>query len=174
MMITIAIVVLVSGVILLQYSSFNNSVLLKNQAYITAFDFRDAQSRAVSIRGQGGQFREEYGLYFHAGKKNQYLLFQDVGSDAVAKYDAGEEVAVAYRIDPRFEITNICVTRSSVQSCGLSELSVSYQRPNFDANFHAHGAGSNSIQSAEITISTLNGASSRIIKVWKTGQISVE
>jgi prepilin-type N-terminal cleavage/methylation domain-containing protein len=52
LMVTITIVVLVTGIVLVQYSSFNSSVLLTSQAYQLAFDLREAQSLAISVRGQ--------------------------------------------------------------------------------------------------------------------------
>ena len=189
-MVTVTIVVLVTGLIMIQYASFNNSVLLKNQAYLTAFDVREAQALAVSVRGQGEEFREEYGLYFDMAQSNKYLLFQD--SDATnglynpARYDVGEEIGVPYRVDPRFMIVNICATNSSSRTCtvddpqttgeaidsALSTMSISFKRPDFDAAFYS--PAKSNIQSAEIQYSTPSKKVFRTVKIYQTGQVSVK
>lgn len=183
LMVTITIVVLVTGVVLVQYSSFNSSVLLTSQAYKTAFDFREAQSLAISSRGRGtnNTFREEYGLYFNMSARNQYLLFQDVGNTIVpARYNFGEEIGSPTIIDPRFEISLMCVSASAVSECDgtttdVSTLSVSFERPDFDAAFYATGTGvPASIQTALIYITSISDdTASKIVRISTSGQISV-
>lgn len=189
LMVTITIVVLATGIIMLQYSSFNSSVLLKSQAYLTAFDIREAQSLAVSVRGQSGpsaQFYEQYGLYFDMSKPHQYLLFQDdddlnAGVDQnPAEYDAGEEIGVPYIVDPRFEIIDICAIVGSNTTCysdsghTFSTLAISFKRPDFDAAFYAPGVAG-SPQAVEIHFGTGNANSLvRTITVYTTGQIKID
>jgi len=189
LMVTITIVVLATGIIMLQYSSFNSSVLLKSQAYLTAFDIREAQSLAVSVRGQSGpsaQFYEQYGLYFDMTKPHQYLLFQDnddlsSGADQnPARYNVGEEIGVPYVTDPRFEIVDICAVVGSVTTChsdsghSFSSLAVSFKRPDFDAAFYTPGV-SGAAQSVEIHFGT--GEVNSLVKkvtVYTTGQIKID
>lgn len=190
LMVTITIVVLVTGVIMLQYSSFNSSVLLTSQAYLTAFDIREAQSLAIGVRGQGGQFREEYGLYFNmrGANPNQYLLFQDnvaFGAHDPARYQAGEQIGVPYLVDPRFSIVNICATNSSGRTCYVDDpatagetvnatmfdIAITFKRPDFDADFY--NAGKANIQSVEIMFGTQGSAIVRTVNIEKTGQINV-
>lgn len=183
LMVTITIVVLVTGVVLVQYSSFNSSVLLTSQAYKTAFDLREAQSLAISSRGRGtnNTFREEYGLYFNTGAKSQYILFQDVGDiDRPARFNAGEQIGAPTIIDPRFEISGICVSASAVSVCDgnttdVSNLAVSFERPDFDAAFYAPGLGvPASIQTALIYITSISDdTASKIVRISTSGQISV-
>lgn len=197
LMVTIAIVVLVTGLIMIQYSSFNNSVLMRNQAYLTAFDVREAQALAVSVKGKGSQFREEYGIYFDVTNPNTYLLFQDNsanGDHALARYNDDrdnnyqndEKVGQLYRVDPRFVIKNICASSAS-RSClqddldptteedidaELSAISISFRRPDFEASFYS--PRKTSIQSAEIIFGTENGSITRSVIIYKTGQVSVD
>jgi len=191
LMVTITIVVLVTGLIMIQYSSFNSSVLLTSQAYLTAFDLREAQSLAVSVRGQGSQFREEYGIFFDVtgSTPNEYILFQDDDARGVhnpARYNVGEAVGVPYKVDPRFTIVNMCATNSSSRTCyvddpntageavsaALHDLAVSFKRPDFDADFYS--SGKTNIQSAEIKLSTQNSPIIRTVTIYNTGQISVD
>lgn len=191
LMVTITIVVLVTGIIMVQYSSFNSSVLLTSEAYLMAFDLREAQSLAVSVRGQSDEFREEYGIYFDitADNPNQYLLFQDdnyIDFQDPAHYDFGEQVGVPYAVNPQFVISNICATNSSSRTCyaddpsttgevvntAFHDLAVTFQRPDFDAAFYSNAK--TSIQSMDITIQARNSTLQKKVTVYSTGQISIK
>ncbi len=193
LMVTVAIVVLVTAIIMIQYASFNNSVLMRNQAYLTAFDIREAQSAAVSVRGKGSEFREEYGIHFtlDGAAPDAYLLFQDRntnGDHSPVRYHVGEEVGLPYKVDPRFIIKNLCASHGSGRTCyrddpkttdetinaGLTALTLSFKRPDFDAAFYSPNVALSSIQSIEIHFGTPNGTSQRSVVVYGTGQISVE
>lgn len=191
LMVTVSIVVLVTAIIMVQYTSFNNSVLLRNQAYLTAFDLREAQAFAVSVKGRGAQFREEYGIHFvYDGLvPDSYLLFQDNdtnGDHTPTRYHTGEEVGQPYRVDPRFIIKNLCATNTGSRTCtvddpkttdetidpSLQSLTVSFKRPDFDAQFYS--PVKTNLQSAEIHFGTPTGTVVRTVVVYQTGQISVD
>ncbi len=191
LLVTIAIVVLVTGLIMIQYSAFNNSVLLKNQAYLTAFDIREAQALAVSVKGQGGEFHEEYGLHFVVDGEapDSYILFQDRDSNGVhfpVHYDEGEEVGSPYMVNPRFFIANLCASSGLSRTCyvddadtndesvdsTLNNITVSFRRPDFDAVFYS--PAKTNIQSVEIHLGTPSSDLVKKVIVYKTGQISVE
>lgn len=181
LMVTITIVVLVTGIVLVQYSSFNSSVLLTSQAYKTAFDFRETQSLAISSRGKNNNFREEYGLYFNMSLPTQYLLFQDVGTvDVPARYNAGEEIDSPIIIDPRFVISRMCVSTGAISLCGgsatdVTTLAVTFERPDFDAAFYSTGPTVANVQTALVYITSITDASaSKIVRVSASGQMSVE
>ncbi len=176
-LITAAIIGIVTAMVVIRYGAFNNSVLLKSQAFELALDLREAQVFAVSVRGRGVQFREEYGLYFDADTTNQYLLFQDSGDTKPAIFNAGEEIGKPYLIDSRFEITDICVNActSGSTEVALEDLSISFARPDFDALFETTDSSApGSINRAEITISPLSSAETRRVIITSTGQITVE
>lgn len=175
LLVTIGIVVLVTGVVMIRYSSFNSSVLLTSQGYITAFDLREAQSLAVSVRGNSSNFREEYGIYFDMLSPNQYLLFQDDdsnGEHSPARYHSGEEITTPYKVDSRFSIVDICGTNGGGTTCGLTDMAVTFKRPDFDARLYSSSMGN--LVSAEIHFG--NGESSIIkrVIVYASGQIAVE
>ena len=179
LMVTITIVVLVTGIVLFRYSSFNSAVLLNSQAYFVAFDLREAQSLAISVRGRGDEFREEYGIYFDISTPNRYLLFQDEGGLSLPQYDEGEEINAPYVIDPRFTIVDLCATPSGtgVESCysegGPATISVSFARPDFDAVMYGEGIGE--LSSAKIVLGVSNDDSFRkVVEVTSAGQIAVQ
>jgi type II secretory pathway pseudopilin PulG len=190
LMVTVTIVVLVTAIIMIQYASFNNSVLLRNQAYLTAFDIREAQALAVSVKGRGGEFREEYGIYFtyDGATPDSYILFQDNesnGDHSPARYHTTEAVGQPYRVDPRFLIKNLCATNSSSRTCtqddpkttdetvdpNLNNISLSFKRPDFDAQFYS--PAKSGIQSIDIQLGTPSGSVVRTVTVYQTGQVSV-
>lgn len=175
LLVTLSIVVLVTGIIMIRYASFNSSVLLASQAYITAFDIREAQSLAVSVRGSQSEYREEYGLYFTMADPTQYILFQDNdtnGDHSPVRYHSGEALGSPYRVDSRFRILDICATNGGSQTCSLSDLAISFKRPDFDASFYSTAAAN--IQSVELIVGSTDSAITRSIMVYASGQISVE
>lgn len=189
LMVTLGIVVLVTGVVMIRYSSFNSSVLLTSQAYLVGFDIREAQSLAVSVRGNSSEFREEYGMYFDMANPAQYILFQDDatnGAHTPARYHAGEGIGIPYKVDSRFEIINLCGTNSASRTCYASDpsttgevvdtafnnVAVSFKRPDFDAAFY--NASKSGLQSVEIHFGNDQTTIIKKVVVYASGQISVE
>lgn len=189
LLVTLSIVVLVTGIVMIRYSSFNSSVLLTSQAYLTAFDVREAQSLAVSVRGRSSEFREEYGLYFDMGSRNSYVLFQDDdanGENDPVRYSVAEAIGSAYKVDPRFTIVNLCGTNSATRTCftddpdtegeivdiAFNNLAISFQRPDFDAQFYS--SAKSNIQSIEIIIGNPGNPLTKKVVVYSSGQITVE
>jgi len=200
-LVSAAIIGIITAVLAFRYGSFNNAVLLKNQAYEIALDLRDAQVIAVSSLGQlidpenpdNREFREDYGLYFNTStdlQKQMYLLFQDRGDLVengvnVAYYDTApydEQIGPPITVDSRFAIERICVNiTSSSGNCPwpVDDLSVSFRRPNFDAQFASEDGSSQGvglINNARIEVINVDNTDSEIVTVVvnSTGQIYIE
>lgn len=186
-LITAAIIGVITAIVVVKYGSFNNVVLLKNQAYKVAADLKEAQTYAISVRGEEGQFREDYGLYFDTSDPRQYLLFLDQGElieggQNMAYYDGGEEIGAPYVVDSRFQLKRICVNIvSESNNCPteVSDLSVTFRRPDPDAQFASEDgsqSGVGSIGNVRIEFSGISGGATnvRAVVVNSTGQISVE
>lgn len=186
-LITTAIIGIITAIVVIKYGSFNNVVLLKNQAYKVAADLREAQNYAVSVRGEAGQFREDYGLYFNVAALQQYILFLDQGElmeggQAMAYYDNGEQLGTPYLVDSRFQLKRICVNIvSESNNCPteVDDLSVTFKRPDPDAQFASEDgrdSGVGFIGNARIEITGVSGGATdvRAVVVNSTGQISVE
>lgn len=171
-LITAAIIGVVTALVVVRYGAFNNSVLLKSQAFEMALDLRESQVFAVSVRGEGATFREAYGMYFDirasGGNPNQYVLFLD--SDDDGEYDTGEEIGNPYTIDSRFEIETLCVNSCAANT---ERLSVVFKRPDFDAQFDAAGV-SGALTDGSIVIRSLTGTETRTVHLSAAGQITVE
>lgn len=169
LMVTVAIVVLVTGIALVRYGSFNNSVLLKSQAYEIALDLRAAQTYGVSVSGQNaGELYSAYGLYFDLSTPNSYQLFQDENGNRTM--DTGEAVGETYLIDPRFTLSAI-TTDGSCSS--PTRAAVTFERPNFDAQVYVPGCAGVTPIGIELT-PVRDATEVRTVTVSPSGYVMVE
>ncbi|MEZ4104115.1 MAG: hypothetical protein R3B60_02395 [Candidatus Paceibacterota bacterium] len=165
MMVSIGILVLVMTVILARQDAFNSAVLLRGQAYEVALQAREIQLYAVSVIGSGSSFRVPYGIHF-INNSGSYTIFRDINNNGV--YDGSDTIFGKQGIlDPRFVIDRLQVDGGA----SLSELSIVFERPNFDALFGG--------DVAEIDV-RLRGTTGtgvgevRTVEITRTGQISVQ
>ncbi len=176
LMVSIAIMALVSSVIFVRQSSFNGAVLLRSQAYEIALQAREVQLYAVSAIGDTGSFRDRYGLYFNAATPNNvtYNIFRDADDDEW--YDAGEQFGFQGRLDRRFEIR--AVRAVGGDTITGTELVVLFERPNFDARFY-DTAGELAADRIEVDIALVGNSGTgpgdvRTLEITSTGQIAVQ
>lgn len=178
LMVSISIMVIVSAIILARQDSFNGAVLLRSQAYEIALSLREVQLSAVSAVGDGsGDFRLQHGIYFttNPGGNTGYRIFRDADGDGF--YDPGEEYGQQGHLDPRFVIEGL-----STQGIALSgsQLSVVFERPNFDAHFFSSpNSELTSATAALITVRRIGTTGTGVdevktIEVTSTGQIAVQ
>jgi len=174
LMVTIGIMTLVTGVLMVRYSSFNNVVILKSQAFELALDIREAQSYGVNSGGPSGGMREAYGIYIDTATPNTYILFQDTVGTPNVRYDVGEQLGETYVIDPRFTIAKICIKNgTSAETCGELNASIAFQRPNFDARI-ATDSGNPFDQLRVVLVSVADTTIEHSVFVYPSGQISVK
>jgi prepilin-type N-terminal cleavage/methylation domain-containing protein len=181
LMVSISIMVLVSGIILSRQSSFNGAVILRSQAYEIAFALREVQQGAVSVTNDADadSFRSVLGVNFTTETLNdqnqRYQPFEDISSPAYG-YDSGDnDIGNPRQIDGRFYIS----TLTDPDTNSYDEVSVTFERPNFDANFYDVTNGTEIDASALLIELCRVGTSctvpedARIIEVLSTGQIDV-
>ena len=187
LVVTLAIVIFATSLVMIRYVSFNSSVLLNSLAYQIAFDLRETQSLAISVRGSNAGFREEYGMHFDINTPNQYMLFQDtdqtVNGDGYILYDDDEAIGRPIIVDPRFTIVDLCVTSlGGARSCYRDTagsfpefVTIAFARPDFDAIMYGDGVGA--LRSAEIVVGVDTGEEdeiTRTVLVTRNGQITVQ
>jgi type II secretory pathway pseudopilin PulG len=171
LMVSIAIMMLVSAVILARQSSFNGAVLLRSQAYDVALAAREVQLGAVSAESNGsGAFRSVDGIYFDTSADGSYKVFKDANGDYF--YQSTEQFGKQGVIDNRFQIRAIRANGSKTQ------LAVVFERPNFDARFFG-SSGEIATSSVEIDIARRGVAGNtsdvvRTLEITKTGQITIK
>lgn len=164
LLVSIAILAIITSTILARYTAFNSTVLLKDLAYEVALSLREAQSYGVSVQGDGGQFDRNYGMHFTVG--NTYSFFVD--RNANLQYDAGEAIST-FTIGNNNFIKGLYVDGSTTS---LASMDVMFQRPEPDAILFA-GSVLTTYASATIVVGSPNGAI-RTVRVYPTGQLSIE
>lgn len=171
LLVSISIIVMVLTITLTRQSSFNSAVLLRSEAFDIALAIREIQLSAVSAASDGsGEFRSTLGVRL-TENSNEYMMFRDSNGDYV--YQAGEIYGSPGIIDSRFIIGAIDVGGSE------SEVSIVFERPNFDALFYdASGdvIDQPSVQ-IELRLAGTTGGSCgdqwRTVEVTRAGQIAV-
>lgn len=167
LLVSIAIIAVISMVMLARYRSFNSTILLRDLAYEIALSIREAQVLGISVRGESGSFKNAYGMHFTPG--TTYILFIDrkpvSGGPANGQYDSGEEVTT-YTIGQENTVKKLYANTTE-----LDTLDVLFERPDPDAFFHTSPAAS-VVNSARIIVGSPDG-SVRAVRVWPTGQIEV-
>ena len=168
-LITAAIIGIITGLVTIKYGSFNNSILLKNQAYQVALELREMQSRSLSAVGSGDNFRASYGIYFSASgqSQNEYVMFLDIspggGAGNGLRASDGSEDLETRRLDNRFRIQNIICDGVS------GDVHIVFRRPNFDAVMN-NGARGN----CSVVIGSVASDVTRSVVINAAGQITVE
>ena len=179
LMVSVSIMTLVSSIILVKNRSFNNALLLRNQAYEVALALRQVQLQAVSGNRVAGATTDQYGIYFNlssATTNHRYQAFRDSDSGTAGWYEGSDTViGVLESIDQRFQIV---VSNSSGVATGDNYLSITFVRPNFDALFKtgasAPESGPQYLKIMPKDTSGYSDAPYRLVEITSTGQISVK
>jgi prepilin-type N-terminal cleavage/methylation domain-containing protein len=182
LMVSISIMVLVSGIILSRQSGFNSAVVLRSQAYELAFAIREMQQGAVSVTnntdGGATSFRSVLGVYVTtdgpADRNQTYWLYED-GDSNFYYTGPSENIGNPRQIDRRFYVSDI---RNDIFSVVGGEISIVFERPNFDARFY--DALGTEVFASHIDIDICRVGSScagvedvRTVRVTEAGQIDV-
>ena len=183
LLISVAIIGLVTAIVLVKYKSFDSSVLLKDTAYEIALALRESQIKSVSVVQQGSNFDNPYGISFtdSAANSKQYKAFYDNDNDSPPRQDVDTEVIQTFTIGRSMEVYQLCVERASVWTCefgNVNKLDISFKRPNFNALFYAENGsgalGGSPISSAKIIVKSPNGSDKYAVIVSGLGQITVK
>lgn len=173
MLVVVAIIVIVTSLALAKNSQFNNTILLSDTAYDISFSIRQAQVYGLSVKeftgnGISSTFSVGYGVYFNANTPSQYTLFVDTDRDHLYQNppDAIEQSVI---LRNNYRISTLCGSRNGTETCGLSSLTVAFERPNPDAFMSSGGAAYDSVR----LILQARGGDTRSINIFTTGQISV-
>ena len=180
-----SIFVLITTIILVKHSGFNSSTVLGSLAYDIALSIRQAQVFGLAVRefreGGSATFDTGYGVHFDSSTPKSYILFAD--TDREFDYDGDSEKDEVFTIDRGNFISDFCATNSSnVEKCSssgtgnLTHLDIIFDRPDPEAIIRTNLSEPPLLEiygSARIVVSSSNGAE-RVIRVFSTGQISVE
>lgn len=190
LVVILAIVAVVSGVLIFNYSNFRDNTTIRGLSQEVALAVRKAQTYATSVRsitsGSTTNF-PAYGISFSAntGASNsatpnykKFILFANIGTPPNSSYDnggtctvptAGNECLENFTINSVDTIMEACADVTNCVS-GTTTLDIIFERPSPDAKICING--SCSFSSASIRVGT--ALKSRVITIWNTGQISVQ
>lgn len=183
LLVSISIVMIVMSIVLARQDTFNSAVLLRNQAFDIALSLREAQLSAVSVQVIGGSDRQVIGVYFDTDTTDEanqrFIVFQDAAPQD-GFYSASDDATVGQprQLDPRFEIAEI---RADGTAIGSGELSILFERPNFDARFFDAATSELSESVIEIDVKRVgvpivagDPGTVRTIEITETGQIALQ
>lgn len=209
MLVVLAIFIVISGIILFNFSDFKSNVSLENLAQDIALSVRKTQSYASSTKGNLLSGTPDvifpgYGIHFSTespltapkfqGDNKSFIIFADIPPNPIPafydyKYDngikfcgtsnlaSGNECLEEMKITSTDYISEICDDTNSTPSCITGTLDITFKRPDPDATFCFIPTGApgctGTSTSAHITITSVSGKTQKI-KVWNTGQISIE
>jgi len=162
-MVTVAIIAILSAILMYQFKGFDSKLLLKNLAYEIAIVLREAQVYGVSVQGSGADFEKAYGVHFEVG--THYTLFRDNNNNGIFDSD---EMLSTYTIGRGNSIVALCIDGSCVAS---SSIDVTFKRPDSDASFARNGTLLPSARSVFIRVGS--ATSNLQVMVNSTGQISI-
>lgn len=179
MLVVVGIVAIVSGLVLVNNNRFGGVAILQNLAYDMALSVRKAQIYGISVARFGTVFAPAYGMHFQSSSPTGYVLFADVLTPRNGVYDCPApgtgncELMQATSIITGYKINTLCATPSGgSETCGLSTLDITFQRPEPDAYIRATELpGLN--ESARIVLQSPQGIT-KSVTVEVNGQISVE
>ncbi|MEK7662094.1 MAG: type II secretion system protein [Patescibacteria group bacterium] len=186
MLVVIGIFVILSSVLFASYPLFGQKMLLQNLAYQVALEIRQAQVYGISIKSSGGATPfPAYGVYFSSADRSSFVLYAD--SDGNRKYTSPEtncslnaECVEKVLISNGNTIKDICAVNLSGQTkCAntldIDSLNVNFVRPDPDSVIIGVLGGVNTTyQNATISVEPPSKSFFKSVKVWPTGQISVD
>lgn len=178
LLISAAIIALISAIVIVKFTSFDSSVLLKSLAYEVASVVRNAQVYSVSVVRNTEGFGFAYGMHFSSASK-QYTFFRYTGANqtVVPQYLTNTTDINTFTIGRNMQVSALCVKTAGDNTCHeVTSLDISFRRPEFRALFHSNSGSITdaNIESAQIRLnSTGNTNFVWVVEVSLLGQITV-
>ncbi len=198
----LAIVALVSGVLIFNYSKFRNDVTVRGLSQEVALAIRKAQTYATSVRSIEGMGASTtsfpgYGISFSVNRddssdssapsKMQFILFAEIPDDSGltdGMYNDGgscgapeqkNECLEKFTINSPDRIVKLCIEG---RDCNINDqaIDIVFARPAPDAVICSLNGGSCDADRPsyiEVVLESPSGTQ-KTISVWNTGQISVQ
>ena len=182
LLVSIAIIVIITSMVLLRYDKFDSTILLKNTAYDIALTLREAQVRSVSaMRGGASQSKYPYGVTFTPGlvSGKEYTTFRYNDEIAYPKYDGVTTYDVLKTtIDRTMFVSAVCIYGTTIGNpCDADRLDISFRRPEYRALFYATDGidiYSTDITDATIVLESPKGNEKFEVNISGLGQITVK
>lgn len=194
MLVVLVIIVIISAIIFSGQLNFDRTINLNNTAYDLALSIKQSQTYGLSSRSFSGTRNVGYGTDFQSAQTAAYVFFADtspapsgVGCHATTnpgapdakpgncEYDGGAEMVQTYNLNNGYSIANFCVYstgtgRVCTGAGGLTQLDITFVRPNSETTIYGKTGSWNAYTSACIKLSSRAG-DYRYVSVSRTGQI---
>ncbi len=174
LLVSLAVFVLISTIVLMNYGSFESSLTTESLAYEVALALRQAQVFSLSVRGFGSNFQVAYGIHFERSDPTTFFLYVDQNDNA--RYDPlpGPDVILeTFTLRKGSTIVDLCAQKTVLQ-CNLMMLDVVYERPNPDANITSFDGTTRIFRNSNATIRIRSPQGvEKTVRAMLSGQISV-
>ena len=181
-MVAVGILTIINIMIFASYPEFSQKMALKRTSEEIALIARQAQAYALGIKKSvsGGDNYFGFGIHFDKKPANSKSLILFADSDSDKTYDAGDgcggsstECFQEFKIDTGDVISELYTYNSFNNSTQVNTLDIVYPRATSMATIN----NDNTSSYAKITIKSPRGneaKNKKYIKIWISGQISVE
>jgi len=178
LLVTIVIFVIITGVVLVNSNTFDNTVLLNNLTYDVALTIKQAQSYGVNVRENNSDslFDLAYGVYFDTTQSNtNFVLFNNNSSstNSVTSCAVSSDCVQKYSMKNGTQVANLCAGNNEDACDDTSQLSIVFVRPKLTAYIYSDGNTNTQKSYAKITLSGSNGATSSVV-INSSGQIYIK
>lgn len=172
LMVAVGIMALINIMIFANYPEFSQKMALKRTSEEIALIARQAQVYALGIKKlvSAGDDYFGFGIHFETSNKNKNTLILFADSDSDKTYDNGE-LFQEFKIGAGDYISELWVCASFCQA--VSALDIVYPRAASMATIN----NDDTLSYSKITIKSPRGneeKNKKYIKIWISGQISVE
>jgi type II secretory pathway pseudopilin PulG len=190
-LIVISITIIMSGIFLSNHRRFQQDVSLSTITYDVALALRQAQVYGQSTRAAveigPGEFRLRYGVHMSMIDQTHFYIFADRGGlgnegNGIWDGDPPDRRVESYTLTGGNRINRLCVVDSSgIPTCspGFTDLYITFERPFRLSSDDPLGAfilkntPGSPYSRADIEIVGPQGTT-RTVRVWASGQISVQ
>lgn len=179
MLVVTGIITVITGLVLVNNGRFGGQVLLQNLTYDIALSIRQAQVYGISVARFNDVYAPAYGMHFASASSHTYVLFADALTPQNGTYECPSpgttncELIRSTTIQAGYSVSSLCATPSgSSEVCGLSDLDISFQRPEPDAYIRATEL--NGLNEAARVIVRSPQGMTKSITVGVNGQIAVQ
>jgi prepilin-type N-terminal cleavage/methylation domain-containing protein len=199
MTVVLAIIVILTGIILVSQSTFNRTLLLTDTAYTVALSIRETQSLGLSSVKFSNIQNAGFGIDFSAGSPSSYLQFADISAGStipawcpteagtpLAKpgnclYDSAAELSHSYTFNQNFrqsfcayDVNDSLIGCSTSGNSQLQSLDIVFVRPNTQTIMTATLTSGPQVQAYTSCIQiTSPEGNYRYVRVTQLGEVTV-
>jgi prepilin-type N-terminal cleavage/methylation domain-containing protein len=174
LIVVLSIFAVISSVVIFNYGTFQAKIDIKNLASDIALQIVQAQKSALSglqttLIPSVFPWKPSYGVYFDSTTPKQFIYFADLNNQN--GYEAGEALSTI-AITKNNSISKLEVIGPSCPV--VTNLGITFKRPDSSAMITSNNlAIPCTISYVQITISSLGGKATSIIKLYPSGRVQI-